>query len=67
MESIESFLAMGGYAGYVWPAFAFAALVMIGLLASSLRALRARESALKSLEKARGPRPRRGRRQEGGE
>lgn len=66
MDSIESFLAMGGYARYVWPAFAFAALVMIGLLAASLRSLRARQAALKTLEEARGPRPRRGRRREDG-
>jgi heme exporter protein D len=50
MESAMSkFLEMGGYAVYVWPAFATAALVMIGLLVDSLRTLRAREDLLKRL------------------
>lgn len=47
-----SFFDMGGYAAYVWPAFAAAAAIMIALLAHSLRAVRAREAALKGLETA---------------
>jgi heme exporter protein D len=53
MDKISAFLAMGGYAGYVWPAFLIAALVMIGLLADTLRKLRRREAALAELEKGR--------------
>jgi heme exporter protein D len=49
---MAKFLEMGGYAVYVWPAFAVAALVMIGLLITSLRTLRAREAILKRLEAA---------------
>ena len=49
---MATFLEMGGYAVYVWPAFAVAALVMIGLLVTTLRTLRAREAALKQLEAA---------------
>ena len=52
---MAKFFEMGGYAIYVWPAFAVAALVMIGLLVSSLRTLRAREAVLRRLEAA-GPR-----------
>lgn len=29
MKSLHEFLTMGGYAGYVWPAYAIAAVVMI--------------------------------------
>lgn len=29
MNSLHEFLSMGGYAGYVWPAYAVAAAVMI--------------------------------------
>ncbi|MDD9993382.1 MAG: heme exporter protein CcmD [Rhodospirillales bacterium] len=45
-----SFFEMGGYAAYVWPAFGAAAAIMIALLLFSIRAMRAREAALRSLE-----------------
>ena len=51
---MAEFFEMGGYAIYVWPAFAVAALVMIGLLVDSLRTLRAREALLRRLETGRG-------------
>lgn len=41
---------MGGYAGYVWPSYLFAAVVLGVLLAVSLRGLRAAESELADLE-----------------
>jgi heme exporter protein D len=43
------YLAMGGYAAYVWPAFGVAAAVLGGLLAASLRTLRARRAALEAM------------------
>ncbi|MEX0815723.1 MAG: heme exporter protein CcmD [Dongiaceae bacterium] len=49
MAEIEQFLAMGGYAAFVWPAFAVAAAVLVGLLVVSLRTLRRREAALAAL------------------
>jgi len=52
---MAKFLEMGGYAVYVWPAFAVAALVMIGLLVTTLRTLRAREAVLRQLEAAEPP------------
>ena len=62
MDSIASFLAMGGYAAFVWPAYGVALAVILALLIGSLRELRSCERELKRLEDARGPRPRRGRR-----
>jgi len=53
MDRIATFLAMGGYAAYVWPAFLIAALVMTGLVAATLRTLHRREAALAELEKGR--------------
>jgi heme exporter protein D len=50
MERIGTYLAMGGYAAYVWSALAVAAVVMIGQVVLTLRALRQRESALAELE-----------------
>ena len=41
---------MGGYAGFVWPAFGIAALVMVALLVLSLRDLRARRAKLVALQ-----------------
>ena len=46
MEQLRSFLAMGGYGAFVWPAFGVTALVMGWLLAASLRRLRDLERAL---------------------
>jgi heme exporter protein D len=37
---LSDFLAMGGYAAYVWPAFGFAAVVLLGLLLQSWWAAR---------------------------
>ena len=42
---------MGGYAAYVWPAFGFAAVVLLGLAAQSWRAARRRESELEQLRR----------------
>jgi heme exporter protein D len=47
--SFAEFFAMGGYAGFVWPAYLLAALVLIGLFALSLRQLRKTEAALAAL------------------
>ena len=53
MESLSSFLNMGGYGGYVWPSYALTALVMVGVLVGSIRAARAREAELEQLQKMR--------------
>ena len=49
MGALQNFLAMGGYAAFVWPAYALAAMVLAGLLATSLRQLRKAEAELAAL------------------
>ncbi len=43
---------MGGYAAYVWPAYAAVAVVMTGLVLASWRGLKAKEALLDSLRAA---------------
>lgn len=49
VDRVAEFLAMGGYAAYVWSAFGFTFAVMIGLLVQSWRLARARERELAEL------------------
>jgi heme exporter protein D len=56
-DSIQTFLAMGGYAEFVWPAYALAAGILAGLLLVSLRRLRKAEADLEALGLQR-PKPR---------
>ncbi len=53
MDAMGQFFAMGGYAGYVWPAFAIVLLVMAILWIASIRAWRASENILTALRKNR--------------
>jgi heme exporter protein D len=46
---LHEFLAMGGYAAYVWAAFGFAALVLVALLLQSWQAARRRQAELERL------------------
>jgi heme exporter protein D len=46
---LSEFLAMGGYAAYVWSAFGFALAVLLGLLGQSWRAAHQREAELAQL------------------
>jgi heme exporter protein D len=50
MEQVHTFLAMGGYGGFVWPAFALTAAVLIGMLVTTLRRLRALQNDLARLQ-----------------
>ncbi len=50
MAGIGHFLAMGGYAIFVWPAFAIAALVMAGLAVQSVAGYRRRRRELARLD-----------------
>lgn len=50
MDGLAKFLAMGGYAAYVWPALGLAAAILIGLLVASLASARRREAELARLE-----------------
>ena len=56
MSHIETFFAMGGYAEFVWPAYAVTAIVLVGLLIASLWAMRTREAELEVLRTASGDR-----------
>ena len=60
MQAVTNFLAMGGYAAYVWPAYGAAVVLLGGLLWASLRALRRAEALLRSLEGREGSRRRAG-------
>ena len=50
MEKLTEVLAMGGYAMYVWPSFIIAALIMAGMVATSLRGLRRAQKTLAQLQ-----------------
>ena len=50
MNGIDAFLEMGGYAGFVWPAYGVAAAVLIGLVVQARRALARNRRTLALLE-----------------
>jgi len=48
---LSDFFAMGGYGAYVWPAFGFAAAVLLGLLLQSWRTARRRAAEFEQLRR----------------
>ena len=61
MTSFATFLAMGGYGAYVWPAYGLTALAFAGMLGWTLIALKARRREEQALSTAgRSRRTRRG-------
>jgi len=50
MADVTSFWAMGGYAAFVWPAYAITVLALAGLLIGALRTLRQAERALAAVD-----------------
>ena len=50
MDRLGKFLEMGGYAAYVWPALGLTAVVLAGLLMTSVRNVRRREAELARME-----------------
>ena len=50
MEEFSSLVHLGGYGAYVWPAYGFAAVVLLGLLMRTLASLRANERLLGRLQ-----------------
>ena len=50
MEQLSSLVHLGGYGAYVWPAYGFAASVLLGLLIRTLASLRANERLLARLQ-----------------
>ena len=67
--SLADYLAMGGYAAYVWSAFGIALLLLLGLFVQSSQAARRRELELEQLrseirpQRAKAVRPMRPRRE----
>ncbi len=51
------FLAMGGYAAFVWPAYGLALVVLCALAVSSLRMARTAETEVRTLEESAPRRP----------
>ena len=60
MDSLTSFLEMGGYARFVWPSFVVTLVVLGGLLIESVRALKVRQQRLAALQAAAQQRRRKG-------
>jgi heme exporter protein D len=56
MSTADGYWAMGGYAAYVWPAYAVAVVALVLLLVTALRSLRQAERELARIEGARAPR-----------
>ncbi len=54
---MADFLAMGGYAVYVWPAYGLAALLLIGMGIASVVSLRRRQALLQRLQNRDKPEP----------
>ena len=50
MDKIKELLMMGGYGEFIWPAYAVALVVLVGLLAWSLRELRVHERTHRDLQ-----------------
>jgi heme exporter protein D len=59
MAALSEFLSMGGHAGFIWPAYGVALVVLFVLVAVSLRTLRANEIAVREIEATRPKRRRR--------
>jgi heme exporter protein D len=51
MGALAAWAAMGGYAAFVWPAYAIAAIVLGGLACHSRRRYRAGSDALDRLQR----------------
>ena len=49
MDALLTFLHMGGYALWVWPAYGITFVSLIGLLVFSRRSLKAREKEFEAL------------------
>lgn len=50
MDAIESFMNMGGYAAFIWPAYGITVVVLAVLIVVSLRQLRANEREAAAME-----------------
>jgi heme exporter protein D len=46
---MSGYFAMGGYAAFIWPSYALAAVLLVGLFALAARRLSAAERALEDI------------------
>jgi heme exporter protein D len=53
MKSLDAFLNMGGYAGFVWPAYGITAFGILAALIVTWRGLKAREREFETLKRER--------------
>ena len=53
METLSALLHMGGYGGYVWPAYGVSMVVLAAVLVVSLMGTRGAEAELELLQRAR--------------
>jgi heme exporter protein D len=53
VDGVTEFFQMGGYAAYVWPAFAAVAALMAGLLVASVRGARRSDREVEALRSRR--------------
>lgn len=54
MDGLHEFLDMGGYAVWVWSAYGISVASLIGMLAWSVRTLKARQKEFEDLKNSRG-------------
>ncbi len=47
---MTAFFEMGGYAGFIWPAYGAVTVVLVGLMALSRRSLKSAETELAALD-----------------
>ncbi len=52
MDTVTGFLEMGGYARFVWPAYAAAAVVLAGMALAALRAWRRQRRQWEAVERS---------------
>ena len=53
MGDVSTFLAMGGYADFVWPSYGLAAVLLVGVLIVTWRGLKARQRLFDELKRDR--------------
>ncbi|MCR4378032.1 MAG: heme exporter protein CcmD [Rhodospirillales bacterium] len=52
---MQEFLSMGGYGAYVWPSYVMSAVLLVALLAASVRGLKSTETEFDRLRAANAP------------